>query len=140
MGTQEMPSAKKASNSDPAVHKLVAKHKASARSPRLTLQTNSQGPKSTLRPTKSPHFSPPTPIPKPVRTSKTWQAWEQQLSVSLRTIGKTYGEISQKLPGRSTEACRRKWRVVNHFSKWRSSRKNSKQREVIERLGRSNRH
>ena len=114
MGTHNIPHGKKVSNSDPAEHKIVAQHKNSAVSPRLSLQSNSRGPKSTLRSTKSPHFPPPAPTPEPVKVYKLWQAWEQQLLVSLREKGKTYLEISHHLPGRSKYACRSEFERRKH--------------------------
>ena len=37
---------------------------------------------------------------------KKWQAWEEELLISLFKVGKTYREVSQQIPGRSGEACR----------------------------------
>lgn len=132
MGTQKTPYAKKGSKSEPVEHKIVPNDRESARSPCISLTTNSKGPKSTLRPTKSPHFPPPAPIAEPVRVPKAWQAWEEQLLNSLRNTGKTYIEISQQLPGRSKWACRtqfesRKHQTIfqkkDHFERVQSSRK-----------------
>lgn len=44
--------------------------------------------------------------------NETWQAWETELLVSLREIGKTYEETSQKLPGRSKTACLAKFQKL----------------------------
>ena len=54
---------------------------------------------------KSKHFPPAAEIAGKVRSSKKWDKWEEELILSLRAEGKTYGQISQRLPGRTESAC-----------------------------------
>lgn len=55
---------------------------------------------------KSRHFTPAARIAGKVRTSKEWEKWEEEIIVSLRAEGKTYKQISQRLPGRTEQACK----------------------------------
>ena len=55
---------------------------------------------------KSRHFPPPASIAGQVWASKEWEKWEEELICSLRAQGKTYGQISRRLPGRTESACR----------------------------------
>ena len=58
---------------------------------------------------KSRYFTPAACITRQIRFPKRWEKWEEELFSSLRAEGKTYGQISQRLPGRTEGAC--KWRA-----------------------------
>ena len=54
---------------------------------------------------KSRYFTPAASIAGHVRVQKKWEKWEEELICSLRAEGKTYEQISQRLPGRTEGAC-----------------------------------
>ena len=62
---------------------------------------------------KSRHFTPAACIAGQTRFLKRWEKWEEELIFSLRAEGKTYEQISQRLPGRTEGACR--WRACQKF-------------------------
>ena len=55
---------------------------------------------------KSRYFARAVSIAGQVQVHKKWEKWEEELIRSLRAEGKTYGQISQRLPGRTEGACK----------------------------------
>ena len=90
MGVQKGFNAKNASGSSAIKHKSLSKSKT---------------PKSIAQNTRSRHF-PPAPAGGKIRYMKGWEEWENQLIDALHKDGKTYLQISQRLPGRTEPACR----------------------------------
>ena len=55
---------------------------------------------------KSRHFSGGAKTAGKVRVHKKWERREEELILSLRAEGKTYGQVSQRLAGRTEVACK----------------------------------
>ena len=54
----------------------------------------------------SRYFTPAVSIARRAEVLEQWEEWEEELFLSLLAEGKTYGQISQRLPGRTEDACR----------------------------------
>ena len=74
---------------------------------------------------KSRHFAPAASIAGQVQVLKRWERWEDELICSLRAEGKTYRQISQRLPGRTQIACtsrakkkHRTQNMLNYRKRW----------------------
>lgn len=122
-----------------AKHRILTKRIQLTRSPPLlSAHTHSREPKSDLQPTKSPHFIPRASIVKPRRARpkgqayKQWQPLEKESLISLVNEGKSLGEISQQLPGRSKRALCHQYRIIKSRKQASKSQENNSLADIQE--------